>query len=217
MSILASEIGYKPSESKTVPMFFVVSVKKYIVMSFFTLGCYAFYWNYRNWAAYRQATGEKVSPLLRSICPLLFLYPLLARIDRQIKSRRLRYEWSTVMLMSGLVLIALLSICLGLAPPVLIEEPVGQLSAELYELFEEILLNPLKMLLVSVLLLGVQLWLMGTIQRAINIVEGDPLGVSNSSFTLANWAWMAIGILYWALTIVATMMALFLGWGVSQG
>lgn len=214
MSTIAAEIGYKSPESKTEPMFFVVSVKKYIVMSFFTFGFYLFYWNYQNWAAYRQATGEKLSPLLRSICPLLFLYPLLVRIDRQIQSRRQQYEWSPAMLMLGLVITALLAIALGLTPPELTEEPIGQLSAELSR---EILLDTLKLLLFSVSLMGVQLWLMSTIQRAINFVEGDPLGVSNSSFTLANWAWMAIGIIHWVITIVATLIALFMSWVLSQG
>ncbi|MEG1041853.1 MAG: hypothetical protein RSE94_18230, partial [Pseudomonas sp.] len=58
---------------------------------------------------YRQVSGEKVTPLLRAVFPVLFLYPLLARVDRQIKAQGKCYGWSPAMVSVGFVLIFLLS------------------------------------------------------------------------------------------------------------
>ncbi|TDF85117.1 hypothetical protein [Pseudomonas sp. H9] len=212
MSAIASEIGYKPSETKREPMFFVVSVKKLIVMHFFTLGLYLNYWSYRNWVAYRQSSGEKVNPLLRAVFPVLFLYPLLARVDRQIKAQGQRYEWSPVMLVMGFVLITLLSFSLDLGQYEWTEELLGQVIVDLVVVFDD----TLTVMIVALLLIAVQLWLASTIQRAINFAEGDRLGAQNSSFTLLNWAWMAIGILYWLLTVGSIIIWLILSWTISQ-
>lgn len=61
------------------PVFFPVSVKKLLVMSLCSFGCYQFYWWYQNWKLIR-ARGEKVSPALRTFFSILFYYSLLKRI-----------------------------------------------------------------------------------------------------------------------------------------
>jgi hypothetical protein len=44
-------------------------------------------------------------------------------------------------------------------------------------------------------------WALWQTQRTINVVCGDPDGDSNSEFTWANYAWMLLGGLLWAVAI----------------
>jgi len=41
-------------------------------------------------------------------------------------------------------------------------------------------------------------WAMWQTQLAVNVARRDPEGESNSSFTVANYVWIAIGALFWA-------------------
>jgi len=48
-------------------------------------------------------------------------------------------------------------------------------------------------------------------QRAINVSEGDIDGEINSAFTVANWLWMALGLLVWPGMIFIVLVALLMG------
>ncbi|MFD2643844.1 hypothetical protein [Pseudomonas japonica] len=180
------------------PMFFVVSINKLITMSLLTTGVYLFYWFYRNWAIYRAATGERVIPLLRAIIPVLFIYPLLKRIDQGFRQSGREFAWSPLNLALTMWMIVIISLASGAMTP----EPIGQLQhdAPLH----------LRYLIESMLQLGATLWLVCCIQHVINAHEQDPQGRSNSEFTGANKGWMTLGVVIWVLyfSSVATLLLL---------
>ncbi|MFJ4372875.1 hypothetical protein ACIP1T_09670 [Pseudomonas japonica] len=182
------------------PMFFVVSINKLITMTLLTTGIYLFYWFYRNWANYRQATGERVIPLLRSIIPVFFIYPLLKRIDQGFKQSGRQFAWSPLNLALTLWMVVVISVASAIMTP----EPIGQLP-------HDALLH-LRYLIESMLQLGASLWLVCCIQRAINTHEEDPQGLSNSGFTGANIGWMAFGVAIWVLYFSSVAMLLLLAY-----
>lgn len=173
-----------------VPMFYVVSLNKLVGLMLLTGNLYAFYWFYRNWSAYRQATGASVIPLLRSIVPVLFVYPLLSRVDRGFRDSGREYNWSPVMLSLGMWLVIVVSGLSGWLAP------AGPWPQALLRL---------------VVYMGAIAWLFCLIQRAINVHEGDPKGRTNSRFTVANLAWIA---LVWLFPYALMNLFIWVIWGV---
>lgn len=78
---------------------------------------------------------------------------------------------------------------------------LGRLSAKNYLTpysdFSPLLIIPLSALVLS------------RAQGAINHACGDPLGETNSSLSVANYAWVAAGIIFWLLFSVGLTMILF--------
>lgn len=72
--------------------YFIVSLTKLALMSFFTLGLYQLYWFYRNWQLERSRTGQDIWPFWRAFFSVIWCYSLLDRIktvttDHHIDSR----------------------------------------------------------------------------------------------------------------------------------
>ena len=158
------------------PMFYVVSVRKLIVLNIATLGFYWLFWSLRNWDLYWSASGEKFMFLPRAVLPELFLYSLLRKVDRRIRGAGKAYRWSPWQLTFGALLTALLCWMLVLIPLPLANGLGGVLA-----------------ILLAVLNLVIQ----SRIQRAINFCEGDTDGAGNAQFTLVNGLWILISALGW--------------------
>ncbi len=180
-----------------VPMFYVVSLNKLVGLMLLTGNLYAFYWFYRNWSAYRQATGASVIPLLRSIVPVLFVYPLLSRVDRGFRDSGREYNWSPLVLSLGMWLVVVVggvSCWLAPTPPGLALPSVAFWMQGLLEM---------------VVYIGLITWLFCLAQRAINVHEGDPKGQANSQITAANWDWIALGVLLWVFSVAIVAVAIW--------
>ncbi|NNJ17913.1 hypothetical protein CSV86_023405 [Pseudomonas putida CSV86] len=175
-------------------MFYVVSVNKLIYMTMLTTGLYILYWFYRNWATYRDATGERLIPLLRSIIPVIFVWPLLRRIDNRLMQSGCKYEWSPKFLSSSMWLILVVSVGASFVNP----EPTEQLKtiANLH----------LLTLVLTVLQLLAVLWVLCQIQRVVNVVEDDPEGESNAHFSAANNCWIGLGIAIWMVYFISVAL-----------
>ncbi len=72
---------YKPPESdltsgleQQAHRYFIVSRPKLAVLYLATLGLYLIYWFYGNWRNFRDATGQKLWPVPRSIFYILFTH-----------------------------------------------------------------------------------------------------------------------------------------------
>jgi hypothetical protein len=185
--------------------FYVVSVRKLIVMTFFTFGFYLVYWNYRNWATYKRATGEKVIPLLRAFFAVFFLYALLKRVDDGLRARNLASGFSPVLLTLGIVI----TVMLACAPALL--EPGMSTADWLKDVpAEEANYTLLKAYGFMYCVWALQLWLMALVQRAMNFHEADADGKGNSRLTLVNWLWMLPGLLMFTLSLLAWGLELLL-------
>lgn len=68
------------SESARLPIYFPVSITKFVVMHFCTLGAYQFYWFYENWKIIREREHTAISPFWRTFFAFIFCYPLFEAI-----------------------------------------------------------------------------------------------------------------------------------------
>jgi hypothetical protein len=69
------------------PIFYPVSIGKFVTMSVVTFGLYELYWSYRSWKYLRDADGRTISPFWRAWFALFWHYELL----RTIKTRTSAY------------------------------------------------------------------------------------------------------------------------------
>jgi hypothetical protein len=68
------------SDSARLPIYFPVSITKFLVMHFCTLGAYQFYWFYENWKIIREREHTAISPFWRTFFAFIFCYPLFEAI-----------------------------------------------------------------------------------------------------------------------------------------
>lgn len=176
------------------PMFFVVSIKKLVVMSIFTLGLYWTYCFYRSWVLYRRASGERVHPLMRTVFEIFFRYSLLSKVDRQLRLSGRSYTWSPFWLACAAIMLWAINVWANLANDLTLLSVLGLL----------------------VILGGAQIWVLTQMQRAINFCMGDADGKSNTRLSLLNWVWMSIGVLILVWNIWAWIV-LFVVLGVVPG
>jgi len=182
-------------EQENVPtaegqQFFVVSLKKVAVVSFFIFGWYWLYCFYRSWVSHRVYSGERVLPLVRAFFTVFFIYALLIRVDKKLRCSGRKYQWSPLALTSGLIATGVLPFFLS----------HGLVTQSVYGI-----------IYLQFLLAVLNTWLIVRMQRAINVSEGDIDGEINSAFTVANWLWMALGLLVWPGMIFIVLVALLMG------
>lgn len=162
--------------------FYIVSRKKFITLFITTMSGYVVYWMYKNWQQYRQATGEKMWPVMRGIFSIFFVHALFANVDKKISASGRSFAWSPKSQATLFVVLAILGRILDKMSAKDLGSPVT---------------DALSMLTIPALM-----WVTLPAQNAINFAENDPDGSSNSKFTGANYSWMAIGVLLWVLSII---------------
>lgn len=160
--------------------FHVVAIPKFLLMTVLSLGTYTHYWYYRNWMLYRGQRGFKWLPLLCSVLGHLLIYPLAKIIEKRFTTTGQSDGFS-----------ALRISCLFWLPYLLL---LGWLIF-IPERWAAILPNSI--IFVIPVALSVTCWILplvalAHIQQAINILEGDELGVGNSRVTGMNRLWLYV-------------------------
>ena len=182
-----SESIYAPPEAEIAvtaieeDAFYVVSPKKFFLLSVLTFDLYFVYWFYRNWRQVKRSTGESMIPPLRGFFFIFFTHSLFRIVDEKIKSLGKSFAWSPGTLAT---IVVILSIVTNISDR-LSSSNIGSPLTDF----------------IGIALVPIIPAIMLTAQRAVNMACGDEEGVSNSSLTLANWVWMVIGGLLWLLVI----------------
>ena len=158
------------------PAFFVVAVRKLILMTLLTGGLYGFYWYQRNWDIHYRAGGGIA--VLYMLWPEFFLYSLLSRVDLRIRASGRNYVWSPWWLACGVLLASILCIVLGV-----VSLPMPGVAK------------------CAALMFALSLLVLGAVQRAINFCERDPEGTANAQFTVVNWLWISMVTSGWVLLV----------------
>lgn len=173
-----------PSEPERSPVFYVVSIKKLVIMTIMTMGLYQTYWFYRNWKLYSAATNKSLIVFARAAIPVLFVYSLCSKVDERIRESGRSFKCSPLAMLVCYAIPALMSFGMMAGDP----------GAGGYPFAVHAWMLAFGMAL--------QLYVLIRIQRAINFYEEDVNGQSNSSFTELNALWNVIGLLYWLFNIL---------------
>ena len=99
-----------PSACDAKPIYFPVSMTKFVVMNFCTLGMYQFYWFYENWKFIREREQSEVSPFWRTAFAFIYCYPLFEKIRSNAASLKIGRPFSVPFLATGWILSSLLGV-----------------------------------------------------------------------------------------------------------
>lgn len=96
------------SEGASLPLYFPVSITKFVVMHFCTLGGYQFYWFYENWKIIQDREHTAISPFWRTFFAFIFCYPLFETIQKSAASLKMPELASPQVLATVWVLLSML-------------------------------------------------------------------------------------------------------------
>lgn len=159
---------------------YTVAIPKFLMLYLLTGGGYLFYWSYRNWAAYKNATGAVITPVMRGLLWPFFILELFDKVQTGLDMRREPCQWH---LETRALLIMLLVM----------------FSVLLFTFFGQPSEIPFVYAVDAVLTVGTGCLFLGA-QRAINQLGSDPHGCGNSRVSWVNMGWMSAGVL--ALVLV---------------
>lgn len=94
--------------SNPTPIYFPVSLAKFVVMNFCTWGVYQFYWFYENWKLIQEREQSEVSPFWRTFFAFIYCYALFRKVQSAAASLQIRQSISPDALASGWILLSLL-------------------------------------------------------------------------------------------------------------
>ena len=150
---------------------------KFTVLFLATLGYYSIYWFYKNWAQIGQYQARSTYPVLRAAFSIFFI-PLLCKELTQYQQQSQRsYHWKPNVFVFGYIGLALLSLPLSFA--------LANKSISLGWVW------------LQLPIIAIQYYLTYQFQLVANHACADPFGKANEKFTLANHAWIIVGMLLW--------------------
>lgn len=162
--------------------FYVVAPRKFTTLFFATLGSYALYWFYRNWAQVRLQ-GENVWPWPRAIFQIFFVHDLFRRVGRHAEQQGVALGWAHGRHATLLIILIIVSNALD-------RLSMKEIGSPVTDLLSYAILIPL--------------WFaFRRAQRYINLASGDAGGAANAEFSTANIVWIIFGLCLWAFVLAS--------------
>ncbi len=168
--------------SFTETAYYIVSLKKFLILFLSTLGMYGVYWFYKNWSLQKIATQSNTWPVMRGIFSIFFTHSLFRNITATLKDNNSSHEWNHGFIATIYVASAIFSNISDRLSAKSIGLPITSFTGFIF--------------------LGGMAWALYHAQTAINIASNDPGGLSNSHFSAANIAWIVFGIILWGLIFI---------------
>jgi hypothetical protein len=176
------------TKARTAPCaFFPVASTKLAVMYIVTFGLYGVYWFYSNWRLQQPYLNKKINPALRAIFYVFFTHSLFRNIKRAAERKGIATDWPADMWATVFVVVTIASNFMDRAS--------SELAGMAY-------LNIIGLALVFVLVLP-----LCKAQELVNMINDDPGGALNRSFTVYNYIFIALGGLVWVMAVMG-MLAL---------
>jgi len=179
------EEGIASDESE----FYVVSIRKFTLLFFFTLGIYTVYWFYKNWSLYKAHTHGNQWPVPRAIFSIFFTHSLFGNIESSLFQKNKDYSWDAGGLASLYVILTIVSRVLDQLSNRSIGSPITDL--------------------ISLATVPMIYYVLMSAQKAVNISQDDELGEGNKAITGFNICWMVLGVVMWALVILGIFAEAF--------
>ncbi len=168
--------------------FYVVSQRKLAVLFALTFGLYQVYWHYKNWtlqkerALYADGAHKSIWPVARTIFAVFFMHALFREVREHAMEKGRPLDWNAGLHATILVLLTLAS---------MVADKVSRLSDET---------NAGDVIVL--LLLAPQYFCYRAAQTRVNASCGDAAGATNDSFTIANFIWITLGVIFWILVLI---------------
>ncbi|MEJ2553386.1 MAG: hypothetical protein P8079_05055 [Gammaproteobacteria bacterium] len=174
------------TKARTAPCaFFPVASTKLAVMYIVTFGLYGVYWFYSNWRLQQPYLNKKINQALRAIFYVFFTHSLFRNIKRAAERKGIATDWPADMWATVFVVVTIASNFMDRAS--------SELAGMAY-------LNIIGLALVFVLVLP-----LCKAQELVNMINDDPGGALNRSFTVYNYIFIALGGLVWVMAVMGIL------------
>ena len=161
--------------------FYVVSLKKFLILFLGTFGFYTVYWFYKHWNMYKHSSNEDMWPVMRAIFSIFFTHSLFALFEMKYTNKTGEPPRSINHLATIYVVFAIgCQICSNMS-----DNGYG---------------NPITMYL-GLLILPISCYVLYQAQSLANYAGQDVKGQSNSVLTGLNYFWLLIGAVFWVLIL----------------
>lgn len=166
--------------------FYVVSVRKFVILYIATLGLYSKYWFYKNFKLNKVHQNNDDWPVLKAIFNIFFVHGLFESIKAHLALRQREHAWDNWATANMYILWAILTFIFDRLAGKNIGTPATTL--------------------IYCAGLGFLVYFMLKAQRAINAACLSENVDPNDKLTWANLIWVAAGVLIWIALIVVTIM-----------
>lgn len=169
---------------KQLGQHYVLPQLKLWVFSMLSFGIFLLPWSYIHWRRIKQNDSSDIWPIPRAIFGVFFIHSLFTRFDESKDDSGSEYSWSPG---TNAALFIVFSV-------------IGNLMDRIYE-------GASVTIGAGYWVLFLCSWVMPVLaisnaQRVANIAENDPQGQLNSRWTVANFVWLAVCIVFWSLAIL---------------
>ena len=161
--------------------FYVVSLKKFLILFLGTFGFYTVYWFYKHWSLYKQSTNEEMWPVMRAIFSIFFIHSLFSLFE-------MKYTKKTGAAPRGINHLATIYVVFAIGCQI-----CSNLSDNGYG-------NPYTMYL-GLLVLPISCYVLYQAQSLANYAGEDVKGASNNRLTAINYFWLLLGAVFWLLIL----------------
>lgn len=162
--------------------FYVVSLRKFLILFLGTFGMYTVYWFFKHWSLYKKSANEDMWPVMRGIFSIFFTHSLFSLFEMKYQNKTGEAPRSINYLATIYVVFAIgCQICSNLS-----ENGHG---------------NPITFYL-SLLIFPVSCWVLYQAQSLANYSGEDVKGESNNKLTGLNYLWLALGAVFWFLVLL---------------
>lgn len=164
--------------------YYVVGTTKLIVLSIATLNLYSLYWFYKHWQLQKLHAKLDCWPVVRAIFQIFFAPSLFGNIHEAAKMKGITPGWPALALSLFYVVLLIVS---NVASNMLPEESLPLLVVFM-AVFTPLVTLPLYL-----------------VQSTVNqITDADD---ANQRLTWVDWIFIVLGVLYWALMIIAVVFS----------
>lgn len=187
-----ASIVTEPLGEAEAAQFYVVAPWKFLLLFFATLGLYSLYWFWRHWALQKRRYKLDIWPVPRAIFQIFFAHSLNREIDFRLGRVDAKYRWSPGAHATSFVVFSILS-------NVMDRLSAASIGSPYTDGLSIVALLPLAYSMLQA-------------QKAANAACGDPQGLGNARLTAANYIWLILGFLLWAMAA----LGLLIGTGVLE-
>ena len=173
--------------------FYVVSLKKFLILYIFTMGVYQYYWILKHWSMFKKSEDAEIWPILRTIFSIFFMHSLFERFNERAKQYQPGFSWAASTMATVYV--------------------IGSILSSITDKLSERDIGSPYLVLVGLIMLPLTGWILYQAQKAANIACGDAEGRCNQDFTVANYIWSVIGVL---MMLVVALVFLEIPLGLSE-
>ena len=171
-----------PTRDVALPSFYIVSKRKFFLLFIATFSFYSLYWFWRQWTEWQNKTGENIWPLARALFNIFFAHSLFKKIETKASLVDSRSHKN-----------------LDIAATIYV---IVELAFNLMDKIPMIGVVYLALTVSFVCLLSGCVW---QAQTQANIASFDSDGRQNDKFTVANYIWIALGLLFWMIIIFGAL------------